>query len=138
MKKLLLLISLLALSKVACAQITLEDLTRHSWMSDVKTSESCEIPPLISFTSDMKLSGEPGCNNLVGEFFIGEKDQFTFPHLGLTKRLCAKAYMQQESQFMAMLEQTAYAKKQDGKIHLLDQNKRPLGVLVPEKASACQ
>ncbi len=142
MKKTLCALTLSAMTLTACAgftasDISVKELSSHSWMSDVKVNESCEIPPLITFTADGKISGEPGCNNLIGEYKIGKNGEFRFENLGLTRKLCAKPYMQQERAFMAMIEATRFAEKDGDKIVFLNQDKKPLGAIVPEKAGAC-
>jgi len=119
------------------AEITPELLASQSWMSSAPVDESCEIPPLINFKKDGSLSGEPGCNDLMGNYVIGKDGAFEFQHMGLTRKMCARKYMEMEQEFIDMLNKTRYAKVIDGKIRFYDAEKKELGGIEKEKSGAC-
>ncbi len=57
--------------------------------------------------------------------------------MGMTRKLCAKEYMEQEENFLNLLSRTHYLQKADKQLILLDADKKEVGRLVPEKAKAC-
>lgn len=144
MKKLLLLSSFCVLSGCASyasfTPATVEDLTANSWMPVEKAASSCELPAVIEFKKNGELTAEPGCNNMFGKYTLDKSGKVTFSAMGLTRKLCARDYMQQEDHFVAMINKTAYFAKEKGKneLILLGSDKKEVGRLQPEKAGACQ
>lgn len=132
-----LLASILVLNIGSSYAITNDDLVTNSWMLEDKNIASCEIPPLIKFGKDGKLTAEPGCNNLFGPYQIKEDGAVDFSNLGMTRKLCAREYMDQEQKFVDLLNATRYIDKKEGKLILMNEKREQIGVLVPEKAGAC-
>jgi heat shock protein HslJ len=137
LKKVFCLAALLAGFSSAAYALTVEELTAHSWMSTDLHAKSCDLPPLITFKKDGTLAGEPGCNNLFGNYEIGRDGAFLFDKMGMTRKLCAKHYMDQEEKFVSMLNNTRYAKKEGDKIIFYDENRKELGTIEPEKSGGC-
>lgn len=136
-RKAIILAALASLSACAAA-ITKDELTANSWMPKTGSVASCELPSTITFKKDGTLVGEPGCNNLFGNYSITSDGKVTFSSMGMTRKLCAKEYMDQEDQFMAMINQIQYIKKDGTYLVLLNKDKKEIGRLEPEKSGACQ
>lgn len=137
MHKFLLGLSLFAFSAMSHA-ITTEDLTSTpSWMPATDSVPSCEIPATISFKKDGTLNSEPGCNSLFGSYVIGENDKLEFVNMGMTRKLCAKQYMDLEEAFTSVLNKTKFAKKDGNYIILFDENRKEIGKLEPERSGSC-
>lgn len=114
MRKFLLGAILLSMTGLASA-VTVEDLTStSSWMPATDSVPSCDIPATITFKKNGKLNSEPGCNSLFGDYVIGDNDKLEFVNMGMTRKLCAKQYMDLEASFTDLLNKTKFAKK-DGK-----------------------
>ncbi|WP_251450354.1 META domain-containing protein [Parasutterella muris] len=134
------IIATLVLSATAASAfaITAEDISANSWMPLVKEQSSkCELPATITFHKDGKISGEPGCNYLTGTYQLDADGKIDLSGMGMTRKLCAKEYMEQEENFLNLLSRTHYLQKADKQLILLDADKKEVGRLVPEKAKAC-
>ena len=131
----------LALSALVCSSaqaITNEDLATNTWMPlEQNSSSSCEVPPLIEFHKDGSIYGEPGCNTLTGSYKLTSDGRIDLSAMGMTRKLCAKDYMQQEDHFMDLLRKTEFLKLENKQLILLDKEKKEVGRLVPEKSKAC-
>lgn len=138
MRRLVLCLALAGIASSAFA-LTNEDLAANTWMPlEEKTDDlTCELPAMIDFHKDGTLSSEPGCNTMSGRYKLGEDGKIDFLEMGITQRMCAKEYMDQESRFTKMLNATQYMKKDGSALILLDADKKEVGRLIPEKSEAC-
>lgn len=102
-------------------------------------SDECELPPTLAFSEDGRISGLAGCNRLLGRYTQdGVKLDFG-GQIGTTMKLCGPAFMKVEADFLALLNQTAYATKsgEDG-IDLWNAAGEKVVTLVPERAGHCE
>ncbi len=136
MRKFLLGAILLSMTGLASA-VTVEDLTStSSWMPATDSVPSCDIPATITFKKNGKLNSEPGCNSLFGDYVIGDNDKLEFVNMGMTRKLCAKQYMDLEASFTDLLNKTKFAKKDGKYLILFDADKKEIGRLsVPAPAA---
>ncbi len=137
MRKFLLGAILLSMTGLASA-VTVEDLTStSSWMPATDSVPSCDIPATITFKKNGKLNSEPGCNSLFGDYVIGDNDKLEFVNMGMTRKLCAKQYMDLEASFTDLLNKTKFAKKDGKYLILFDADKKEIGRLEPERSGSC-
>ena len=137
MRKFLLGAILLSMTGLASA-VTVEDLTStSSWMPATDSVPSCDIPATITFKKNGKLNSEPGCNSLFGDYVIGDNDKLEFVNMGMTRKLCAKQYMDLEASFTDLLNKTKFAKKDGKYLILFDVDKKEIGRLEPERSGSC-
>lgn len=113
------------------------DLAGRSLMwADGITSE-CEVPPTITFGADGKVSGNAGCNHLLGTWTM-EGTKIDLSQLGTTRRMCAPAIMQMEDAFLQNLGKVAFATADGDNVRLLDAEHKLVMTLVPEKPGTCK
>ncbi len=137
MRKFLLGAILLSAACFASAA-TIEDVTStSSWMPATESVPSCDVPATITFKKNGKFFSEPGCNSLSGEFVLGDDDRLEFVNMGMTRKLCAKQYMDLEQHFTTLLNKTKYAKKEGKYLILFDIDKKEIGRLEPERSGSC-
>lgn len=146
MKKLFLLSGLVAAMTLAgCSTVsTNADVSQNSspiiegttlmWAEGV--NDGCELPPTITFDKG-KVNGNAGCNNFFGGY-AAKNDELTFSKMGMTMRLCGKAFMEVEGRFLAALEATRFAVREGDSMTLLDADKKPLIKLVSEAPGRCE
>lgn len=96
----------------------------------------CEVPPSISFGEDGRISGDAGCNRLIGQL-KQDGANVDFSQLGTTMRLCGPKLMDVEKQFLANLAATRYVVKDGDNVQCLDENQKPVMTLVPERLGSC-
>ena len=116
--------------------LTAPNLAGKNLMWQDGANEHCEIPPSIHFAADGRVSGDAGCNRLLGSY-TQNGAQLDLSHLGSTKRMCGPKLMEVENAFLNHLSKTRYAIEQGDNVILLDENKKPLITLVPERLGAC-
>lgn len=108
---------------------------RSLMWADGITAE-CEVPPTIKFGADGKVSGNAGCNYLVGSWSM-EGAKIDLSGLGSTRRMCGPAIMKMEDTFLQNLGKTVYATAEGDKVHFLDTEHKLVMTLVPEAPGAC-
>ncbi len=117
--------------------VTVDELAKGSWMPAADSVPSCEIPATITFAKNGTFTSEPGCNSMKGEYKLGEDGSITFSNMGLTRKLCAKQYMDLEKSFLEILNKARYIEKDGKYLKLFDADKKPAGVLEPEISGSC-
>ena len=113
------------------------DLAGRSLMWADGITADCEVPPTIKFGADGKVSGNAGCNYLVGSWSM-EGAKIDLSGLGSTRRMCGPAIMQMEDAFMQNLGKTVYATAEGDKVHFLDADHKLVMTLVPEIPGSCK
>lgn len=100
-------------------------------------NEHCEVPPAISFGDDGRISGDAGCNRLIGQLKQDGK-AVDFSQLGSTMRMCGPKLMEVEKKFMDNLAATRFVVKSgDDEVKCFDANGKLVMTLVPERLGAC-
>lgn len=121
----------------ACATATTDvPLEGTSWMLELPPNSGCEVPPTLEFTKG-KVHGELGCNTFFADVVINGKE-ITFDHAGLTRKMCAKAFMQVEQQMLTALNATKTYSVSANSLKFFDASGKEVLHLVPEKAGACE
>ncbi len=88
----------------------------------------------LAFDDEGGVSGNAGCNQFFGPYEADDAT-LTFGALGMTKRMCAPAVMDQETAFTQALERTAsYAISETGFLHLADVEGMEVLRLAPHEA----
>lgn len=97
----------------------------------------CEVPPVVVFGEDGRVSGSSGCNNLIGSWKL-EGDALKMGPLGTTMRMCAPAAMEVEKKFLDAMNAAAFVEAGEGDaVVFLDKDRRAVITLVPEKPGKC-
>lgn len=114
-------------------------LAGHGYMWADGVSEDCELPPSIAFDEKGAISGQAGCNRLLGQV---RQDglRVDFSNLGSTMKLCAPQFMKVERTFIDFLGRAAFVTASTavpGGIDLWDKAGERIVTLVPEKAGKC-
>ena len=97
-----------AIALTACTAVTSTqnaDLAGRSLMWADGATEECEVPPSIKFGADGKVSGNAGCNLLVGGWTL-QGDKLDLSQLGSTRRMCGPELMKMEDAFLSNLGKT--------------------------------
>ena len=114
------------------------ELAGKTFMWSGGVSEECELPPTIAFSEDGRISGLAGCNRLLGRY-TQEGVRLDLGEIGTTMKLCGPAFMKVEQDFLALLNQTAYATKSgEDAIDLWNEAGEKVVTLVPERAGRCE
>jgi len=83
-----------------------------------------------------RLVGYGGCNRLHGTADITAQQALQFTHIAITKRICEKTeIMQQESELIAILEQTTKYITQDNQMTLINSDDQLLITLTAKPSS---
>lgn len=129
-----------ALALTACTSVTGSqnvDLAGRTLMWADGASEECEVPSSITFGADGKVSGNAGCNLLVGGWTL-QGDKLDLSQLGATRRMCGPEIMKMEDAFLANLGKTVYVETEGDKVKLLDAERNAVMTLVPEAPGICR
>ncbi len=113
------------------------ELAGKTFMWAEAVSENCELPPTITFGADGRVSGNAGCNNLIGGWKL-EGKAITMGPLGSTMKMCAPEFMEVEQKFLGILNQVAFVTSEGEGITLWSKDEEKLVTLVPEKAGNCK
>ncbi len=135
MKRILLPVALFAICGLANA-ITVDELTTNTWMPN-ENVEGCETPATITFGKDGKFFSEPGCNDMVGTYQLGDDGSITISNVEQTHKFCAKEYVNQENSFMAVFNNIKYIERDGNELKLYDADHKQIGTYVPEKVGSC-
>lgn len=114
-------------------------LNGHSFMWTGGVSEDCELPPFIAFDEAGRVSGQAGCNRLLGQI-AQDGLKVDFSNLGSTMKLCAPQFMKVERTFLDFLGRAAYATQSPqtiGAVDLWTADGEKIVTLVPEKPGKC-
>ena len=114
-------------------------LNGHSFMWTGGVSEDCELPPYIAFDADGRVSGQAGCNRLLGQV-VQDGLRVDFSNLGSTMKLCAPQFMKVEREFLDIIGRTAFATQSaeaDGAIDIWSAEGEKIVTLVAEKPGKC-
>ena len=95
------------------------------------------VPPSIKFGADGKVSGNAGCNLLVGGWTL-QGDKLDLSQLGSTRRMCGPELMKMEDAFLSNLGKTVYVETEGDKVRLLDAERKLVMTLVPEAPGVCK
>lgn len=129
-----------AIALTACTAVTSTqnaDLAGRSLMWADGATEECEVPPSIKFGADGKVSGNTGCNLLVGGWTL-QGDKLDLSQLGSTRRMCGPELMKMEDAFLSNLGKTVYVETEGDKVRLLDAERKLVMTLVPEAPGVCK
>lgn len=129
-----------AIALTACTAVTSTqnaDLAGRSLMWADGATEECEVPPSIKFGADGKVSGNAGCNLLVGGWTL-QSDKLDLSQLGSTRRMCGPELMKMEDAFLSNLGKTVYVETEGDKVRLLDAERKLVMTLVPEAPGVCK
>ncbi|WP_068317506.1 META domain-containing protein [Aliiruegeria sabulilitoris] len=85
----------------------LANLPGSEWRATRTDKGSVDGEWTVRFGSDGRLSGNGGCNQLVGSF-ERNWDEITIGPIASTRKLCAEHIMKTESKFIEMLEKAAF------------------------------
>ena len=101
-------------------------------------SEDCELPPSIRFGADGRISGQAGCNRMLGSWKQDGKT-IDLGQIATTMRLCGPAFMEVEKKFLSLLGAAKYiTAAADGEgIVLWNDKGEKLVELLPERAGKC-
>ena len=77
-------------------------LADRSFMWVDGASEDCELPPSIRFCADGRISGQAGCNRMLGSWKQDGKT-IDLGQIATTMRLCGPAFMEVEKKFLSLL-----------------------------------
>ena len=113
-------------------------LADRSFMWTGGTSEDCELPPSIRFGADGSISGQAGCNRMLGAWKQDGKS-VDLGQIATTMRMCAPAFMEVERKFLGFLGETKYitAAAEGEGIVLWNEKGEKVVELVPERAGKC-
>lgn len=71
----------------------------------------------------VEMGGTSGCNRFFGRYVLNAEGRLTIdPEIGSTQMACAPEVMEQESRFLALLNQTVRAEREDGEMRLFDES----------------
>lgn len=99
-------------------------------------SEDCEVPPSIEFGEDGSVSGDAGCNRILGKF-VQNGVKIDLSRLGVTKRMCGPKLMKVEDAFLSKLAQARYCSQEGETVTFYGEDKKPVIRLVPERMGSC-
>jgi heat shock protein HslJ len=106
---------------VACGSgVSIEDITwtleSYGEKGNLETLvEDTEIT--IEFKSaESKFSGSGGCNNYFGGYEINQSELTIIPPIGSTRMACPEPIMEQEQEYLGLLETTETFKSDKGKL----------------------
>ncbi len=111
-------------------------LAGKSFMWTGGLSKDCELPPVIEFASSGAVSGSAGCNSLTGEWKL-EGKKLQLGALGVTGRMCGKAFMELEKKFLQGINAAVYATAEGDAVNLWNEAGGLVMKLVPEAPGAC-
>lgn len=111
-------------------------LSGTSWMLDMPKDSECEVPPMLEF-GDAKVNGDLGCNKFFADVKIEGKN-ITFDHAGMTKKMCAKAFMEIERKMVDGINQTKTFEVTKDALRFFDASGKEVLKLLPEKAGSCE
>lgn len=114
------------------------ELAGHAYMWTDGSSEDCELPPSIRFGADGRISGQAGCNRILGGWKLDGK-ALQLGEVATTMRLCAPQFMEVEKKFLGFLADTRFVTQTaDGKgIDLWNEKGEKIVSLVPERPGKC-
>ena len=87
-------------------------------------------PIYIELTTDKKVTGFIGCNNLTGEYSIENGSQLKFSKLGTTRMACPEAETELERKVLEVLNKTDNFSIINGKLNLNAGSRAPLATFV--------
>ncbi len=138
MKKLILVITLISFSVLACKTnkkdkaIKIEesqDLENRVWQllslvnenETIKAKQFQRIPEINFSVSEMKISGNDGCNRMFGKIESIESNRISFGSIGGTKKYCPQT-MQLTKAFLKALKLTYNYKISENKLSFFNEN----------------
>ena len=78
-------------------------------------------PAYMTFSEERRVAGNSSCNQFIGTYEL-HAGSLEFSKLASTKKMCHPALMEQETRFLAALQQVAKAQLVRGLLVLLDAN----------------
>ena len=113
-------------------------LADRSFMWVDGASEDWDLPPSLRFGADGRISGQAGCNRMLGSWKQDGKT-IDLGQIATTMRLCGPAFMEVEKKFLSLLGAAKYiTAAADGEgIVLWNDKGEKLVELLPERAGKC-
>ncbi|MEN3931550.1 META domain-containing protein [Microvirga sp. W0021] len=100
------------------------------WQVEKISTENvtADIETTLNITEDGKVNGSGGCNRYVGSADI-QDDTISFSQMASTRMACMEPAMAREQTYLKALETVKGWKIEDGKLVLIDSEKKPVIVL---------
>ena len=126
MKKIIIILLLISLISCTLYQNRKENLLNKelTLITDTKTLEDQNIP-YIAIKGDGRISGNSGCNRILGKAEFGKAGDVIFKQLATTKMLCNQDD-NIETNFLNALNKTLHYNIEENIVYLLDSNKKVL------------
>lgn len=100
------------------------------------TTADCELPAEISFSADGKISGDAGCNRLLGTYTL-DGTAIDLSHIGSTRRMCGPHLMKIEGAFLKNLANTVKVTADGDNVLFWDKDGKRLMTLEPSAPGTC-
>ena len=147
-KSFVVLLGICAMALTACGEKApaeklagkaVEKLEGTSWqlVTDKKTSDCENLPPVMDFLAENKVAGNLGCNLFNTTYKLDGK-KFTFADAAVTRRMCDPETMKVEDRLTKVLTDTRFVTQNEKGLMFWNEKGELLAQYEPEQQGACQ